>query len=64
MANRKTKAKSPGYDEKYYIISRKDVSELTRKVRKMIDSGAKPVGGVVIDDGSAGKQYIQAMTFE
>jgi len=64
MAKRKTKADSAGYDEKYYIISRKDVSELTRKVRKMIDSGAKPIGGVVIDDGPEGKQYIQAMTFE
>jgi hypothetical protein len=64
MPKKKIADKGESYDEKYYIISRESVSELSRKVRKMIDSGAKPIGGVVIDDAPAGKQYIQAMTFD
>jgi len=64
MPKKKIGIKSENYDEKYYVISRDSVSELSRKVRMMIDEGAKPIGGVITDIGPTGKQYMQAMMFE
>ena len=41
----------------------KNIFKVSR-VRKMIESGARPMGGVVSDFGPEGKRYIQAMIFD
>jgi hypothetical protein len=52
------------FDEKYYIISKDSTNELSRRVRKMMESGARPIGGVVSDFGPDGKMYVQALIFD
>lgn len=62
---RKSRAdKAEKYEEKYYVISKVNIYQLSRHVRRMINEGATPVGGMVIDDSPSGRRYIQTMVFE
>jgi hypothetical protein len=62
---RKPKEKSvEKFEEKYYIVSKGNIMELSRRVRQMIAAGARPIGGMTSDFGPEGKIYAQTMIFD
>lgn len=67
MATKKKTVKKQEYIEKYYVVTQKNIYQLTRSVRKMVNAGGKVVGGVMIDEskpaGDRGR-YMQTITFE